>query len=634
MINVIKKTINNSNGYALLLTFGILIIFTVLGLSLMTLTMNGTTKSSSLEDNTQALNLAEKGTDFIINEINTSLSYFTKHGKFRDEFIAELEKYNQNNPRYKCTFDSNGNLINGLEILTSNDPNNSSLACIKNAHPVYDEKGLNALKKKLELISFGEVDGKKKHLTSFVEIGADHIPEQLKYAVTSKGNVHLNGAVQITGDLRFDGSLSTYNKAHIINGRHYWVDSLKPSIKSSSSRSNPRIVVGENSNFYSVKDVGEADDRYTGIHNLRNSYLKTEPDISTLFDTSVFDKVPTIITTDSDINNVDISLKKNTYFYSKSDANNIIAENNGYRGSNYYIKPGTYNYKGYLVTELECDSRGRNCDYPILNTNNSFNLQGGNYTFKKLATNASLNISGTTNNPSKVTIEDTLYVNGDLTINGNVELSGSIFVNGRLIIKNSNFKTNALIYVNSTSSSPESVDIEYSTINSLPYRNEKNEPTNGTLVIFSKGKVKLSNNSSWSDSPSEIYGYFYSDKELEIYGSGSNMKIHGGVYGNRITLHGIRGKSSDHPFTDSNEYNRWYFLKSDKQDDFTTKNANELQGDLRCNYPGKNNTKKCYTNNSRLQIHYNEDVITTYIELNRQEELVYKVDPPKFVERQ
>lgn len=605
----------------------------------MTLTTSGTAKNSSREYHVQSLNLAEKGQDYIVNEINTALATFIEKGKSRDDFITELEKYDHTNPKYKCTFNKDGNLIDGLKIITSNNSNDTSLACIKNVYPVSDEKGPNDLKRKLELVSFGEVGSKQQQLTSFVEIGADYIPEQLKYTLTSNGNIHLNGAVQITGDLRYKGSLTTYNKAHIINGAHYWVESLKPSVKSTSSRSNPRIVVSRDSKFYHIKDSNNASNLYSSVHNLNSNYLTVEKDISKLFDTTVFDKVPTVVTTDSKINSVDIDSKKSSYYYSSSDTNNkIIAKYNSSGWYNYYysINPGTYNNKSYLF--IDCNYWGNNCRYDSLDSTQTFYLEGGNYTFDRLATNAGIHITGNASNPSRVTIKNTLFVNGDLTISGNVELSGSIFVNGKLKINKSNLKTNALIYVNNINNTTESVDIQYSTINSLLYRNEKNEPAKGTLVIFSKGKVKLANNSSWSDhdKPSEIYGYFYSDKELEIYGSGSNMKIHGGVYGNRITLHATRGNAKESSFGTSseyNEYNGWYFYKNTLQDNNSTVSSNQLINDARCNFPNKNNQKKCYDYHSRLQIQYNEDVVSTYIELNKKEELIYKVDPPKFVER-
>lgn len=641
MINVIRKTIRNSNGYALLLTLGILILFTVLGLSLMTLTMSGTAKNSTREDDTQALNLAEKGLDFILNEINTHLAEFTKEGKSRDDFIGELEKFNQNNLRYKCTFDSKGILIKGLKITTSNSQNDTSLACIKSVHEVNDANGLNDLKKKLEIISFGEVDGKNKQLTTFLEIGADHIPEQLKYTLTSNGNIHLNGAVQITGDLRYKGNLTTYNKAHIIKGSHYWVDSLKPSIKSTSSRSNPRIVVSRNSDFYHVKDSSNASSLYTGIHNLNTSYLTMESDISKLFDTTIFDKVPTVVTTDSNINTVDVSAKKNTYIFTRNSANDILTNKNEYS-----IPNGVYKNRSFLVHYYSTCNKSSCNKYDPEDKNSTFELNG-DYEFDQLATSASLKITSQNKSTTKVKIKNTLYVEGDLIIDGNVELSGSIFVNGRLKIHESNLKTNALIYVNNPDGYTrngwvyyEPVDIQYSTINSLPYKNEKNETANGTLVIFSRGKVKLSNNSTSSlhDKPSEIYGFFYSGKELEIYGSGSNMKIHGGVYGSRITLHATRGNTQEtapsrSDATSYNNYNGLYVFKETIQDDITTRSSNQLVGDSRCNFPTKSNQKKCYDYHSRLQIHYNEDVINTYIELNREEELIYKVDPPKFVER-
>ncbi|MBB5147780.1 hypothetical protein [Ureibacillus thermosphaericus] len=633
---MLKKYINNSQGYTLFLTFAIIILFSVIAFSLVTLSMNGTVRNTTREESVQSLNLAEKGLDYIVNDINTSLADFTKSGKSKDDFIDELEKYDKNHPKYRCTFDSNGNLISGL-VVTTSKASDQSIACIKDVHPVYDEDGeLNVLKRKLEIVSIGNVNGKRKQLTTFVEIGADKVPEQLKYALTSQGNIHLNGAVQITGDLRFNGSLTTYEKAHIINNSsHYWVESLKPSMKSTSKRSSPKIVVGNNSKFYQVVDKLTNSQRYDGIHLLNNSVLSNiEKDkISDLFDTSVFDTAPSIITTDSEIKPVDIESKKSAYKYERNSPNTTDLQS---ISDSYNISSGTYKGNRYLVyTETYLDWCGlflcTKTRYYEPNNTKTFELNG-NFEFDRLATNANLRIKGGDKTSTKVNINDTLYVNGDLTITGKVELQGSIFVNGKLIINNSDLSANALIYVNGQSG----VDIQYSKINSLTYKNDNGENSNGTLVIFSKGKVKLANNSLWSDhdNPSEIYGYLYSDQELEIYGVGSNMKIHGGIYGNRITLHAIRGKSSESSFSNSKKYGSDYFLISEKQDDYDTYNSYQYPNDSRCSYPNKNNQQKCYKYHSRLQVHYNEDVVATYLQLNRTEELIYNVDIPRYIDKQ
>lgn len=632
---MISKFVKNSQGYTLFLTVAIIVLFSVVGMSLVTISVSGTNKNNIREDSVQSLNLAEKGQDFIINEIHTTLSKFTEGGKSRDDFIDELEKYDHHHNRYKCKYDGDGNLYSEVKIPTNNS-SDESFACIKNVYPVYEEDGtLNDLKRKLEIVSVGNVNGNRKQLTSFVEIGADRIPEQLKYALTSKGNIHLNGAVQVTGDLRFNGSLTTFNHSHIINGQHYWVPSIKPGIKSTSRRSNPRIVVGKSSNFYHVKEsYSNAGDHYNNIHSLKSSSLiKVErQNIKELFDTSVFDKIPTVVITDTEIKEVSISDVKDVYEFKRSSASDLQANNN------MLIPNGTYKNKRYLVT---------NCNYYYcdkLGTGEEFILKG-NYVFDELATAGNLKIVGDDpKNPTKVTIKETLYVEGNLTIEGYVELNGSVFVNGRLKIgktsgnleTNTLLKVNSLIYVNSTSetNNNEAVNIQYSTINSLPYVNNQGQKANGTLIIFSRGKVKLSNNSSWEDTPSKIYGYFYSDKAIEIYGSGSNMEIHGGISGNRITLHAIRGKANQKSFTNSKGgFNGWYFLDKTQQEKSSIKKSNENFNELSCNHPDKNGERKCYNYDSRLQVHYNEDVISTYIELNRIEELVFTLDPPKIVDK-
>lgn len=63
----------NENGYSLLLTFAVIIIFTILGLSLITLTSSGITKNNTREELVQAQDLSDKGIDYAIKDIQAIL---------------------------------------------------------------------------------------------------------------------------------------------------------------------------------------------------------------------------------------------------------------------------------------------------------------------------------------------------------------------------------------------------------------------------------------------------------------------------------------------------------------------------------------------------------------------------------
>lgn len=70
-------------------------------------------------------------------------------------------------------------------------------------------------------------------------------------------------------------------------------------------------------------------------------------------------------------------------------------------------------------------------------------------------------------------------------------------------------------------------------------------------MLLSDSNIQLANNNLYNDTPKVINAFFYSNKTLEIYGVGSNIKIVGGIYGNQIILNAVKRKSSDSPFSNS-----------------------------------------------------------------------------------
>src|SRR5699024_10849039 len=81
------------------------------------------------------------------------------------------------------------------------------------------------------------------------------------------------------------------------------------------------------------------------------------------------------------------------------------------------------------------------------------------------------------------------------------------------------------------------VTIRYPTIEGKEYLDGRE----GSLIMFSEGKINIANNSLYLDEPSELKGFFYSEQALEMFGVGINIKIHGGIAARRITLNAIRG---------------------------------------------------------------------------------------------
>lgn len=564
----------NENGYSLIITVMMTVIISVLDLSLVTITLNGLSKNTNREESINSLNQAEKAQDYLVNQINKNLSTGLNAGILRNDFINNLTNVTTNNGT-PCVYKENG-IYKSISKANIANKTYESMACIENVLPVYDDKGkVNDLKKKLEIVSIGTVNGKKETLKTSIEIGAGGVPEQLKYALTSNGDLTLNGAIQIQGDIRLGGALSTTTTA-------LKVVTTKPSIIQTSTR-NPRIV-------------------YSNTQPITDKFTQTE---QSNFDYSVFSTKPAISSTAVKITTLDIIGKASAYAFNLTNANGLVTTGT--------VASRNYNGDQYLKSCSSCK------------TSPSDAYLSGTYTFNRLATSGDLTIQNT----SKVTLVDSLttkgsmYVGKNLTISGNVDLNGSIYVNGNLEINGANLKSNALIYVKGN------VTITQSTINSLEYTDANGNLQKGTFVVFSNDSLSMKFNSSNSDIPSIINGFIYSNSSINIYGVISHLRFQGGLAGNSITLHATRGstpisKTGAYTVSSGDGYHLSQLLQSELTDVSSDPNKNDTYN--RCG------AVKCYKQFSRFQIIYNEDIIKTFLSLNR-EEIITELDIPKTVGR-
>lgn len=152
-----KTYLQNGKGYALLLTLAVLILFSILGLSLLTLTASGVKKNEMRQYQIQSQDLADKGITFIVKEtqkhLETVLSNAIKAGQngiTKDAFKIALETAIDNR-KIKC--ENN----NALEITGNNG--SISKVCIEKIDSVSsDEK--DKFKRKVTYRSIGIVGGK------------------------------------------------------------------------------------------------------------------------------------------------------------------------------------------------------------------------------------------------------------------------------------------------------------------------------------------------------------------------------------------------------------------------------------------------------------------------------------------
>lgn len=595
--------LKKQNGYALLVTLLIMVVFSILGTSLLMFTLNGGSKNEVREDITQSADLSQKGIDLITTQINSELtSVLGNNGLPRSEFLSVL---NTTLNKYLCSKNSS----------TNTSTTGQYKVCIDSYVDSIDEKSeINDLKKLVTFKSIGTSGNANRTLTSKIEVGAETAPEALRYAIGTnidstddlqdgEGNLLMHGGVEIKGDIKVDGNIVTSSNGYAYLGGQRWIPSIFPSALPLDGAESSRLFLGKKA--YTINNTVDYNN-----HIIRNNFsvagYSEKNNINELFRAG---SSPLLVSREPIRSPIGITSQKSNFQYTSTSA----GVTNIYTGSSRLISNVTsptlkvfpsYRYiETYCVRYYnsgQCREFGERYNY---NENGTFTFNGLN-SFSQFSTNGNVIFDST-----NTTFKNGLYINGDLSIGNNstsenisnyskVTLDGPIYVNGDVTIKGADLSSNVLLYVNG------SVTIEYSRINGKTLANNKK----GSLIILSTGNIKISNNSVNQDTPSYIKGFFYTEKDFEMFGVGSNIKIDGGISARKITLNAIRGRASNSRF--ANAYTISY------SNGWTT------------NYDYFEGLSEQAKRDSRLQVIYDEEIISTYSDLKQQEPVIYKVDPP------
>jgi len=579
------RLLKSDKGYALFITLVIIILFTVLGMTMLALTSDGMKKNNVRKETVQAKALAETGIDGLVAKINSELTlYLGEDGKPRNNFSEELLKTLN---KYVCS--------SPTKILEKRSTGEFGACIVKPDGEVKDQNGVvSDLRKLVTFESIGKSGSAKRILTSTIEIGAEAFPETMKYAIGTnimsktpkegEGNLLLHGSSDIHGDIKVDGNLISYDHG---TAAYKWEPSLLPRAYPSEQSSSSKLVLGKS--MYkvvtkpSISGSQSSYDNYIKKDNFNTSgfSLRTEP--KDLFDDKL---APRIVKRDPTISPIGITDQRVNYFFDHDSigVDKIILSKDYFSGFSNTSMPVT----PIKIQEYKCDKKTcyRNIPY------GAFSLYNTNV-FKKLSSSHDITIRG-----GDHTFNEGLYVGTAPPINGkhnltignkaqtdipayrdNIKLDGSIYVNGDVTIQGANLESNALMYVDGD------VNIRFSSINGKKLK----DGSTGTLIIFATGDIYIANNSVDRDEPSTIKGFFYSQKNFEMYGVGSNIRIEGGISASRIVLNAIRGKSS---------------------------NGTYQSVAIQKNSP------------SRLQVIYDANLIENFLKLNKPEPIIRKIDPP------
>ncbi|QCR32030.1 hypothetical protein [Lysinibacillus sp. SGAir0095] len=489
-------------GYALLLALTVLIILSILGLSLITLTTNSILKNDTREDIVQAKDVSDKGVEFLTASIQKELQTYISAGTVgKADFQSKLTQIIQNS-KYSCT-------TGGVEIASETGLTH---VCIdgQNIQNVYNEKNeLQELKKIIPIRSTGIVDGKRNVTTAKVIVGTDAVPDQLRYAVSTNngGNLYLHGGVEVQGDIKSDGNIVLSKQASWFSGTTAkWEDSVSTRVRQAANSVTPKLILNDQKNVYVLNTNNKPtyDDHVAGnkLTNT-NNYTRLSPTAANASST--------------------ISAQ----FFNSPQLNVLTKE----------LSDDTVEISG---TILDKANKGTNKKYT------SLNITTTNHETSRFSKSYETLVAGETEKCvayflvwctkyEKTLSKSSLTINGAASSgNRTINLSGTYYVYGDLSVTNTNLKTDALIYVDGN------VTIRESTLNGIT--------ENSTLIIFATGEINISNISVDSDTPSVIKGFFYTKSNMIMYGVGSHIQLQGGISANRLILTAVRGSSRNNTF--------------------------------------------------------------------------------------
>lgn len=489
-----KTYLKTEKGYALLLTVAVLILFSILGLSLLTLTASGVKKNETRQYQIQSRDLADKGITFIVEEtqqyFEAALSNAIKSGQSgitKDAFKSLLETAIDKR-NIKC------NTNKFLEI-QGNDRNISKV-CIENIGMVSNNEK-DAFKRIVTYRSTGISGGKEFTVRQDIILGTDAVPDQLRYAVSTNegGDLYFHGGVEVQGDIKSDGNIYINKNAHWVSGSSTkWESSVAlKSIPDNKSITSKFILTNENNNIYYYERLSGDFKSYQGLTPTQTIKISDPNKIATLKSRLTDSNNIAFITKDTAGDSVNISKRINDIYplkkMIKKEYNNLNITTNSHETSK-LVKTDNI-----LITDYSYETKkvcsGKKCTETQVITG----LRKSSFT-----------------------------INGN---NKNIKLLGSYYVNGDVKIENTNLESDAILYVDGT------VSIKDSTLKGIS--------PESTLIIFATGNIEISNISEYDTTASKIKGFFYTKEDMIMYGVGSNVQITGGLSAKNLRLTALRG---------------------------------------------------------------------------------------------
>lgn len=457
-----KKFLQNDSGYSLLVVIMVMTLLSVVGLMVMGITVNSIKHVSVNEQSVKVKSATDMAIEEAMAQIDREVEVLNKDIKNKTILIdAVVSRLNHS--------------LNNLGRLGSLPYSIHSQTIKDGSEGIYQEK----------VTIKAPVGASGKFATRTILVSS--INNVFKYSTVTPGDLVLNGASYIEGDVRVGGNLYSSNYGKYVEGTDLYEKTSFPAI-------NGNLTVLGNYNRLSYIDRRW----WWGYYYVPvyQGFSPTAQEMKKYF--SITPKLP--------VNSIPVE---------KVDVSGLIAKKSG--------NPASPKTLGNLIVRANETIRLTG-NYTI---NNDLIMQENS----KLEISGSLQVKGNAALSGTITIQnpnDYIFIQGKssspVTIN-NLTLSGQMYIGYSLDIQN-NLNTNGSIYVMGN------INVENFT---------NNDP--GTLLLLAEGDIKVSNNNLYNDLPKPINAFLYSNSQLEIYGIGSHLKITGGIYGKDIILNAVKGKT-------------------------------------------------------------------------------------------
>ncbi|WP_339318598.1 hypothetical protein [Paenibacillus sp. FSL R10-2734] len=525
--------LKEERGSALVLVMFILLLLTILGLSVLSATIGGAQRTETRKNDVQSLHLAEKTLDEAVAYITSRLNKEIETN--RDMSQAELDQsINNFLTTLKTTPDTPS-----AGLKASTDLANASGKISGITYALERTIGTETLVKYIVTInSEAEVNGVKRNLKQRVFI--DTFPDFLKYTIGSENNLTINGSPSIIGDIYAGGKLIVSDKAEYTYKKNFH-----------SLISSPFELDG----MAYVQSLDKLIYREDGKSELKASDITKE--------TIMTGKIPqdkvgirsrrTFVEV-----NVEGSFVDKVAEAIGPGADRTAIRNKLATGSlaSYLMGMNLYNFDAIEQADLikpvlqdDTPEAQLAYDKAVNNFTTKVNIIKGPQ--KSVIYKGNLNLDGSNDFPGILYSENDknlssprkwFIVDGNLIIDNfgkekAVEILANVLVTGKVEIRG-NVKFDSTMFVLKEPSTIDGITehttlVEDATLQGLDGKE---------LVLISRGPILINRLAAFTNTPTKLDAFFYTDSDAELYGVGSMFSLSGGFFAKGdLTINAVRG---------------------------------------------------------------------------------------------